>query len=209
MSVGASRARRLWNVLTTTPTQRDQVDRAARHLDVTRSTWYRDVDLGTLDMNHPGWCVLGQLYGDYEDGRRALYGPFHDAPTSSHLDARRAFYWSFPRRLWIVEVLRRRAAEAVAASRLAADELDDDDVLDRDPEFLLLHADPDVVGRAVARAWGDTLERIFTTPADGDVGDDLPSLAPDLPDVARRELLDANDRGETFAELADRIRRLP
>lgn len=154
--VDASRARRLWNVLTTTPTQRAQVDRAARHLDVTRSTWYRDVDLGWLDMNSSRRCVLGQLYGDYRSGLRALYGPF-DVPFPQRLDARRAFRGSFPRRLWVVEVRRRRAAEAARTD-----------------------------------AWCD-----------------LPSLAPDLPDVARRELLDANDRGETFAELADRIRRLP
>lgn len=159
MSVGPSRTRRLWNVLSTTRTQRRALVHALRRLDACRPTWYRDVDVDLLRMNHARRCVLGQLYGDYDTGRRKLY-PYVSYPLFELLNpdgGARAFVGTFPRRLWVAEVLRYRAAEVARTD-----------------------------------AWCD-----------------LPSLAPDLPDVARRELLDANDRGETFAELVDRVGRLP
>lgn len=99
-------ARRLWNTVSTTPTQRYVRDVAARRLDDDRPDWYEHVNLASLDMSSHLDCLLGQVYGGYDRGLVVLYGAYHrfDAVTPGIT----AFAAGFPRRLWAVEVLARR-----------------------------------------------------------------------------------------------------
>lgn len=38
-------------------------------LDIVRPGWFRDIDLFTLDLSEPDFCILGQLWG-WEEGTR-------------------------------------------------------------------------------------------------------------------------------------------
>jgi hypothetical protein len=44
----------------------------ANLLDYHRPGWEREIDIEHLDMGDTDFCVLGQLYGDYESGCDAL-----------------------------------------------------------------------------------------------------------------------------------------
>lgn len=43
-------------------------NRGAELLDEVRPGWAIEIDLTTLDMASADYCVLGQLYGEYDDG---------------------------------------------------------------------------------------------------------------------------------------------
>lgn len=53
-------------------TMEQRVNRGAALLDEKRPGWWKSVDLARLDLNHCERCVLGQLFGDYKEGRSAL-----------------------------------------------------------------------------------------------------------------------------------------
>lgn len=45
---------------------------AALKLDELYPGWENQIDLDQLDMMDPSCCILGQLYGDWEQGQHAL-----------------------------------------------------------------------------------------------------------------------------------------
>lgn len=49
-----------------------RAQRGAELLDEKKPQWRSHINVGRLDMFHPGYCVLGQLFGDYLYGLRAL-----------------------------------------------------------------------------------------------------------------------------------------
>lgn len=51
---------------------RQMVARGAELLDRVKPEWFTLIDLGTLDMALPRYCILGQLYGNYWDGLELL-----------------------------------------------------------------------------------------------------------------------------------------
>lgn len=57
----------------------DNVDRGAAFLDRRRPDWRDKVDVSTLDMSHGSWCVLGQVFGSYSEGRVRLGINSHEA----------------------------------------------------------------------------------------------------------------------------------
>lgn len=48
------------------------VQRGMMLLDEERPGWEDELDLGTLNVADPHNCVLGQLYGEYQEGKDAL-----------------------------------------------------------------------------------------------------------------------------------------
>ncbi len=51
------------------PTNKERVELGANLLDEKYPTWFKHIFLGSLDMSHPRYCVLGQVGGaDYENG---------------------------------------------------------------------------------------------------------------------------------------------
>jgi hypothetical protein len=51
-----------------------RVERGAVLLDERWPGWWNEVDTGQLDIDHCLCCVLGQLWGDYDEGQRELFG---------------------------------------------------------------------------------------------------------------------------------------
>lgn len=45
----------------------ERVARGAAWLDNARPNWFREIDLSRLVMTSPCECVIGQLFGDYND----------------------------------------------------------------------------------------------------------------------------------------------
>lgn len=45
----------------------ERVARGAAFLDLYRPTWFREIDLGSLNLKDNYNCILGQLYGNYHD----------------------------------------------------------------------------------------------------------------------------------------------
>ena len=59
----------------------ENVDRGAKRLDQRRPNWYKQIDTKTLDLSLGCQCVIGQIYGQYDDPwiKRAIgYVWFHD-----------------------------------------------------------------------------------------------------------------------------------
>lgn len=50
----------------------EDVKRGMALLDEKRPDWRKYVELAALDMNEPAQCILGQVYGNYYDGRDEL-----------------------------------------------------------------------------------------------------------------------------------------
>lgn len=48
------------------------VDKGVELLDQQQPGWRDRIDVSSLDMHQGGSCVLGQLFGDYFDGRSKL-----------------------------------------------------------------------------------------------------------------------------------------
>lgn len=49
-----------------------KVQRGVRLLDEKKPGWAAQINTEKLQMEHGQWCILGQLFGDYERGRKAL-----------------------------------------------------------------------------------------------------------------------------------------
>jgi hypothetical protein len=55
-----------------------RVERGAKLLDnLGPKRWWVRIDLASLSMRDAGGCILGQLFGEYSDGVRALF-PAYD-----------------------------------------------------------------------------------------------------------------------------------
>lgn len=54
---------------------------AARTLDKVDPEWYTKINLDTLRMVNSDSCILGQLYTDYYDGFKQLFGEERDIDT--------------------------------------------------------------------------------------------------------------------------------
>ena len=52
---------------------RKRVRAGMAFLDVTNPRWRRSINLDKLDLSDGECCVLGEVYGDYSDGRNALF----------------------------------------------------------------------------------------------------------------------------------------
>jgi hypothetical protein len=48
------------------------VERGVALLDKAKPDWARRIDLPTLDLGNIKFCMLGQIYGDFGDGREKL-----------------------------------------------------------------------------------------------------------------------------------------
>ena len=48
------------------------VKKGIARLSRKRSTWFKTIDIETLDMDSPRRCILGQVFGNYFDGCREL-----------------------------------------------------------------------------------------------------------------------------------------
>lgn len=73
----------------TLQTLQDRVKRGAALLDEKHPGWAEKIDKLLLDMNDCYDCVLGQLYGEYFDGREALgltHGWYHGFDNSVNTD---------------------------------------------------------------------------------------------------------------------------
>lgn len=55
----------------------------AKFMDEARSGWYKEVDLETLHLGWGDCCILGQLFGDYEEGliELNLTGPWSETTS--------------------------------------------------------------------------------------------------------------------------------
>lgn len=53
-------------------TIKQRVADGANRLDLERPGWHWDVSLDELDMGSGSACVLGQIYGSYDEGRADL-----------------------------------------------------------------------------------------------------------------------------------------
>ena len=61
-----------------------RVNRGAQLLDEKSPGWYKDVNLTTLRMERPRYCVLGQLYKSYGSGMDALFPVFEEYDDEFH-----------------------------------------------------------------------------------------------------------------------------
>lgn len=87
----------------------------ARLLDEKHPGWAGEVDLDKLDMRHGNRCVLGLVYGSYENGLRVLGLSGDRETTNTH--GFHAFHGrSYERldRVWKKEIASRRSATPVA-----------------------------------------------------------------------------------------------
>lgn len=64
-----------------------RVRRGAKLLDKARPGWEKDINLQKLQLSNTAQCMLGQLYGDYTEGKGLL---------ASALEAVRATYKTVP-----------------------------------------------------------------------------------------------------------------
>jgi hypothetical protein len=58
-----------------------RVERGAALLDMEAPGWTSKIDLDTLNIAHTDFCVLGQVYGDYDAGLDTLGGEAERAPV--------------------------------------------------------------------------------------------------------------------------------
>ncbi len=54
------------------PTMAERVATGAGLLDKVRPGWARQISIPAMDMGDVGFCVLGQIFGDYTTGRVTL-----------------------------------------------------------------------------------------------------------------------------------------
>lgn len=50
-----------------------KIEKGAALLNEKKPHWYDDIDLGSLELADDTACVLGQLFGAYEDGVKYLF----------------------------------------------------------------------------------------------------------------------------------------
>ena len=86
--------------------------RGVKRLDEKRPGWYRRVYTVTLDMASSRDCVLGQVFDDYDTGKRLLgighgwYFGFNAGPGRDHYRQYRILD-----DLWIAEITNRKLAD--------------------------------------------------------------------------------------------------
>lgn len=81
--------------------------RGVQLLDIVRPGWWQEIDTLILDIVHPWRCILGQLYGSYIQGKRALgfYGGPHGYVSGSAYG-----FAGVPTELWLTVINERRLA---------------------------------------------------------------------------------------------------
>jgi hypothetical protein len=82
-------------------------------LDEKRPGWHNEISVEMLDMEDPWLCVLGQIYGDYARGFKAVVWP---ASWSPEIDAERIAMLGFNEDqsladYWVREIDARRKAD--------------------------------------------------------------------------------------------------
>lgn len=88
-----------------------EVQKGAALLDQHRPGWERGIDPSSLVIYHIERCILGQLYGDYGDGKDALLGEGWEMIVSWEVSAAHGFTVSPGREyLWNPEWLALRDA---------------------------------------------------------------------------------------------------
>ena len=54
-----------------------EIKRGAKLLDVARPGWDKNINLEMLDMGDSEFCILGQLYGDFDIGAASFHIDSH------------------------------------------------------------------------------------------------------------------------------------
>lgn len=89
-------------------------------LDIVRPGWAQEIDLGSLDLGDCDVCVLGQLYGDYEEGAAKLFAVAGNPEEASKragfnvpewYGGRRPFTYSVLTDAWKIEIRNRQRKE--------------------------------------------------------------------------------------------------
>lgn len=98
----------------------DRVARGAGFLDGHFPGWTRRVTLARLRIGHNTDCLLGQLFGAYDEAKTRTLAPM--LPGNTDMDV-----WAYEhgfiggtvhlRQAWVTEVNARRAARAMQATR--------------------------------------------------------------------------------------------
>jgi hypothetical protein len=91
-----------------TDTLAERVERGAALLDERRPGWWDEVDVGRLDIDHCQLCVLGQLWGEYDDGRNEMLTNQRDAVLHG-FDTTDRWAGSTLTNLWRAAIERRRS----------------------------------------------------------------------------------------------------
>ena len=97
------------------------VKNGATLLDASVPGWYKKIDLDRLDIQHASKCIIGQVFGDYWDGRDLLsinddneisHGFFlqHNIGRKNDYKKRRRF-WKKLNKAWERAIQRRLAEE--------------------------------------------------------------------------------------------------
>lgn len=73
--------------MSSTDIHTERAARGAALLDTVRPQWYANVETSELDMTNAAYCVLGQVYGDYQTGMSKLFP--RPAGVSDNVDSRR------------------------------------------------------------------------------------------------------------------------
>ena len=93
---------------------KNRVEHGAEMLDTEVPGWFNRIDTGTLELENCVLCVLGQLFGEYYEGVKALgirnQGSFFGFSLSFGDEG---YYgpddWELLRTLWIEEIRKRQA----------------------------------------------------------------------------------------------------
>lgn len=103
---------------------RTRVARGAAHLDVVRPGWFNDIDTGTLTLSSGCRCTLGQVFGDYHEGLKAMgwcnyfNGVPDNAPQRTHgftigIKPKESPEWMLLQDAWIEAIADRRLSTTV------------------------------------------------------------------------------------------------
>ena len=92
-----------------------EVARGAARLDFEQPGWAEQISLDRLAMDNCARCILGQVYGNYFDGRSFLFGNHpidamemsHQHGFTLHEDERFPMEWAVLADAWRAEVLKR------------------------------------------------------------------------------------------------------
>lgn len=83
--------------------------KGAAFLDEARPGWAEAVNPITLELGFMDQCVLGQLYGDYNQGLSELEVPsHHSVELGFNLRVRRPWDWVKLTRAWVEQIWERR-----------------------------------------------------------------------------------------------------
>ena len=109
---------------------KDRVDRGIRLLDEQLPDWDKGVNLATLNLGNGRFCVLGQLFGRYEDGHhriglqsetQAVLHGFHIMCKSSRLpEPLEMERWEELTNVWRLQIANRRRTKTQQIELLMA-----------------------------------------------------------------------------------------